>query len=417
MSSFSQRVLRSVAFASVLSLATPLPAGEPLKPGDTLLTIGNSLSLAKDDAIPGLLNALLVSQQLEPLKWGRLSKWARGLRSHHETPSYLTSVHKRLDSDGLVDASKGAYANILTGPTGEGITPGTRWDFVCLQGFGSDDSEPAADDSAENAAVFNAYVRRFDMVIRKQGGQTVLFARYGNKPATDSPADIAAYAAASDQLMRNYNAIGSELGAVVVPIAEVMKQAILERPQGAAPHYLYTSQANDRIHPGPLAKGVYAYTFYAALTGKSPLGLALKHGDYDDSNIETRPIDDLLERISWNAVEARPDRVNLERDSTGEVRLGYDPATGKATISISGRITSIRLGTPGYKKMTPSDGPLLGNLKAVQSDDELVAWHDPAGVPPGTYVLERLVIAGTPASDVLLCFTSSAGDAKAVSPD
>ncbi len=419
MPSRSRSLLCLSPISIIVSMASLCSAVEPIKPGDAFLTIGNSLSLAKDDAIPGLLNALFQSQGKQPVEWGRLSKWARGLRSHHETPSYLTAVHKRLDSAGSVDPKLGAYANILSGPAGKSTKPDRRWDFVSLQGFGSDDTEPAADDAAEDPKVFNAYVRKFDMVIRKRGGQTVLFARYDNKTKDDSDAEIARYKSTSDRLMKNYDAIGKELGAIVVPVAEVMKQAMLARPAGTSANYLYTPRDNDQIHPGPLAKGVYAYTFYAALTGQSPVGLALKHADYDDTDPATKPIDEILERVSWDVVKARTDhaRAGSANDArSGDVVIDYDPASGKATITVTGKVMSIRLGTPGQHKMKPGSAPKLGTAPAIQSDDELAAWYDASGLAAGTYELAGLVAPGTPASDVLLCFTPVTGDAANVTP-
>ena len=140
------------------------------------------------------------------------------------------------------------------------------WDFVVLQ----EQSTLGVNFVVEglprivDASYYFAAARRFDDVIRKNGGRTVVFAFWARENAPQEDRDALAY----DHLK-----LGKELGAVVAPVG-LAWEAVLKRKGHPALYH------DDHSHPLPEGSYVAACTLYAACFGavpaQSPLTITAK---------------------------------------------------------------------------------------------------------------------------------------------
>jgi len=128
-----------------------------------------------------------------------------------------------------------------------------HWDLVVLQG---QSREPMAGDAAK-AERFRQVARGFDGLIKASGAKTAFFMTwaYQGKPAMTEP------------LAQGYESIANELGDLVVPVGLAFQRSLEERP-ALVLHF------KDHMHPSLAGTYLAACTFYAALYGKSPEGIA-----------------------------------------------------------------------------------------------------------------------------------------------
>ncbi|MFP4144664.1 MAG: PEP-CTERM sorting domain-containing protein [Phycisphaeraceae bacterium] len=351
----------------------------PLDQESCFLTVGNSLTGLKQGGVAGYMDLAMQKDLGYGIEWGRLSKWGKGLDTHYQADSYPES-----DAGGLVDPSKRAFETILDGPT-DGAD---RWDVVAVQGYSMDtDQDPTA---------FHNYVRKFDQVIRKQGGQTTLFARYGGYHDSFSQ-----FETLQNRIDSNYQSIGRELGAPVVPSSKVFLEAtrVSQRPDDAGEYWLY---ADDHGHPSDYGKLAYMYAFYSMLTHRSPVGLDL--GD-QIIPVSDPAKDEFLQQTAWQVVK---DQVAWDEPGytgparNGEVTAEYDAETGEVTLTVTGDVTGIRLGSPATQLMQAFAASAIDGEAAVQADSEILAWHDEQGFAEGTYELGQIVTPGTDYDESLL---------------
>jgi hypothetical protein len=141
------------------------------------------------------------------------------------------------------------------------ITPGNLgvkepFDMVILQGNSTDAL------SEKNHALFREKVIEFNKLITGRGAMTALYM----PPAHVKPSK----SAANPDMMRKteamYVAVGNEIGALVIPTGLAFEEAYRRRPDIKL-HVDY-----DGSHPTLLGTLLGAYTVYATLYGKSPVG-------------------------------------------------------------------------------------------------------------------------------------------------
>ena len=146
---------------------------------------------------------------------------------------------------------------------------GQAWDVVVLQGYSNG---PISPDKAEP---FRRAARQYAKAIRENGAEPVFFMTWAY---ADQPEMI-------EQLDASYSAIGAELDARVVPVGRAFERATKTRPD------LHLIIA-DLKHPTLAGSYLAACTFYAALHGRSPEGLAYTAGlNEDDATF--------LQRVAW----------------------------------------------------------------------------------------------------------------------
>jgi len=382
-------------------MAVPVAAsGPPVAGGDYLLTIGNSLSLSSLGALPGCISYGMTNSGYYTIgvKPGRLSRWDRGLGTHYATVNYTNTGL----ADGFVIAASNAFGNIMKGPAG--APAGSCWKYVILQGWHAEDAgAELAYDSAADPAVFFKLVRRFDQVIRMRGGNTLLFCRYANNPATSS---FTYFTNMTVLLARNYERIGRELGAAVVPMAQIFLEATMNRPTNQALGYLYS----DGVHPSTIGRAIYPYAFYSVLAQRSPLGIYQKFGSYNETNDPA--LDAFLETTTWDVIRATvawDEPGYTSPPPSGAAAALYDPGSGAVSLVLSGTVAGVRLGSPAQLLMVPGNAAALGPNAPVQADTEIIAWYNQTGISAGVYHAGAIVAPGTPPGTLLVCCTPLTG--------
>jgi hypothetical protein len=151
-----------------------------------------------------------------------------------------------------------------------------KWDIVILQGQSTEPMES----NKERSDRFKEWARRYDQAIRESGAKTGFFMTwaYQEKPEMTKP------------LAEGYLAIGNELGGYVVPVGLAFERALKARPELVLHH-------TDKQHPSLAGTYLGACTFYAALFGKSPEGIAYTAGLEKDTAA-------FLQGIAWETAKA-----------------------------------------------------------------------------------------------------------------
>ena len=130
----------------------------------------------------------------------------------------------------------------------------------------------------ELKAVFQDYVKRNIASIRKHGTEPVLFMSwaYSDKPEMTA------------QLAAAYTGAGNAHNALVIPAGLAFARSLAQRPD-------LVLHAADKRHPSPAGTYLAAATTYAALTGKSPVGLKYS-ASLDPATAA------FLQQIAWQTV-------------------------------------------------------------------------------------------------------------------
>jgi hypothetical protein len=127
------------------------------------------------------------------------------------------------------------------------------WDLVVLQ---EQSTLPV-----KNATRFHDNVRLFVEPVRESGARLVLYQTWARQHAPETQSALNA----------GYNAIGAEIGALVIPVGEVWERLLAENP--GIPLY-----DKDGSHPSALGSYLAASVFFTKLFQHSPLGLPVPEG-------------------------------------------------------------------------------------------------------------------------------------------
>ncbi len=133
--------------------------------------------------------------------------------------------------------------------------PGKQFDAVIVMDCSQCPIHP------QLGSVFHEYARKQIETIRKNGAQPVLFMSWAYK---DKPEMTA-------QLAEQYTIAGNANDALVVPAGLAFARAIAKRPD-------LEFHQPDKRHPTLLGTYLAAATVYAAIFGKSPVGLSYTAG-------------------------------------------------------------------------------------------------------------------------------------------
>jgi hypothetical protein len=125
---------------------------------------------------------------------------------------------------------------------------GSAWKYVVLQ------QGPSS--LADSQADLRKWSRRFDRVIRKEGGTTALFMVWPESPRR----------AAFPKVAESYRLAARDVGGVLLPAGDAWLAAWRRKPSLA----LY---GPDGFHPTLAGSYLAALTICAGLTGVSPIGL------------------------------------------------------------------------------------------------------------------------------------------------
>ncbi len=147
------------------------------------------------------------------------------------------------------------------------------WDLVVLQG---QSQEPIGGNSADG---FEQAARQLDGIIRSSGSRTAFFMTWAYKAAPQMIGPL------SDA----YTGVGSELGALVVPVGLAFARAGWSNPTME----LY---AGDGKHPSLLGTYLAACVFFATFYEKSPVGASYTAG------LSARKVK-FAQTIAWEIVQ------------------------------------------------------------------------------------------------------------------
>lgn len=169
------------------------------------------------------------------------------------------------------------------------------WDYVILQ----EQSTRPIDDPD----LMFQYATLLDSVITGAGAETGFFMTWAREY---DPEMI-------DSLAASYEQIGTELGALIVPVGLAWDNALTADP-GIVLH------ATDGSHPNPAGTYLTICTFFASLYGNSPEGL-----EYVNDESVTNDLRGFLQSIAWETVDGYDPGVQLmlRVDDTLRNREGY----------------------------------------------------------------------------------------------
>ncbi len=135
--------------------------------------------------------------------------------------------------------------------TARGMIVGSSWDFVVLQ-----------DIYNVQEAAFQPYARQFHAVVKESGSKTLLFG---------TASILSDYPKGFERQHGLHLAMGKELGVPIVDASHAYVRYFGDTPSTERLESLF---AKDRAHPGLWGSYLYSCMIYAAMTGRSPIGLA-----------------------------------------------------------------------------------------------------------------------------------------------
>jgi len=190
-------------------------AAMPLPPGDSILFIGNSLTLAND--LPGIVSA-----------------FARAAGTRLPTTTIAYGVFALED-------------HFHEGTSLAAIRQG-GWRVVVLQQGPS--GQP------ESQVNLRFWTQAFDRQIHSVGARTALFSVW---PPSSGPSNF-------EEVATSYSVAAADVAGIYLPVTQAWLEAWRRDP-------LLPLYSTDAFHPAPAGSYLAALTIYAVLTGRSPIGL------------------------------------------------------------------------------------------------------------------------------------------------
>ena len=310
--------------ALLLLLLAPLPATSQAQ-DQQLLFLGNSYTAGNDLAalVQGWLQA-------------GVPAWAEVAVERSAPGGYRLPQH-------LADA-QGANPQVA-----DWLSPGSvPWDTVILQdqsqvpGFYS--TTPSWQESRDAAAALH-------QIIGASGADTMLFLTWGRRTGDDTnPTIFGDFPAMQDRLTAGYLAFAEGAADVrpvfIAPVGEAWRlvhdalvaDGEIPASDGTAFWDLYV---NDGSHPSASGSYLTAAVIFAALTGRSPVGLSAPPESVDDALATT------LQRAAHDAVLVEPFgafRYPWAVEAADWVTPADTTATGDLVVSARGLLPLVRMG-------------------------------------------------------------------------
>ena len=203
------------------------------------------------------------------------------------------------DTDECTAAGVGIYANYSkTQITAKlliqkGHPDGNKWDYVVLQGYGTDVEDVCSINGITLTGDFFIYTKKFADEIRKYSAEPILYMRAANNPAM---VDLNWYKDCIVNMKANYAAISDFIDAPVVPVGLIQDALSMNPPSGKSTGWLYS----DNIHPSDEGLGVQMYAFASVLAQKSYKDIPVGYGKYGGDQYTL--IDPTLDSVIRNGV-------------------------------------------------------------------------------------------------------------------
>ena len=137
--------------------------------------------------------------------------------------------------------------------------------------------------------------------IKAAGGKTLLYSTW-----ISAWGDPNEQEARTEQFIELRDGVGGD-DISVVPVGQAWAAARLERPD------LMLNNVEDGFHPGLYGHYLTSCVYYAAVTGKSPVGHPC-HATIAGQVPIPDEMAEFLQRIAWETVQKYADRCNLQLD-------------------------------------------------------------------------------------------------------
>jgi len=284
----SMVALCSAAAAAVAgAAAVTKPSALPIKGGERILFIGNSLT----GRLPEELNELFAANGLPGFEGHRLQIWNQTFQTHwtlsREThaPLFHDPVPDHADGYAVKGActlwKKGQYNDpnyvnrgyILAAEAIRNGTPdGKPWDIVVLQSYRSNLEQNKMTTGPGGKPVFEGPFMKYGALligeIRKIGAQPVFYQPWIGNPEQGGGQDNSNswYNTNFDRIVANHKILSEACGGIpVIPVGPAMRILSKERrPKGAPVGWLVA----DNVHASTFGKALMLYMIGSALSGK-----------------------------------------------------------------------------------------------------------------------------------------------------
>lgn len=225
--------MKTAPFARVVSILLGLAAATVAAQGPAKIEIrAGGRVLTNETAAPGAVRVLFIGNSLT--YWNEMP-WLVEKISAEGSPKLTTSF---VGGSGMSLRQQWQMGKAVR------AIRERPWDYVVLQG---QSSEPET-----NREEFARYGRLLDAEIKKRGAKTVFFLTWANRGEAQGP------------ISERYLALAKELGARVAPVGIAWQDLQVKGRD------LYDGIG---VHSNLQGSYLSACVFYAALTGKSPVGL------------------------------------------------------------------------------------------------------------------------------------------------
>jgi hypothetical protein len=393
------------------SLAALAGASLPIPDGSRVLFIGNSLTGSSNGGLPAYANAALTQGGAGiQMQWHRIQIWNDTLETHWNNTGP--------DTDECTAAGVGIYSNYTKTQLSaklllqNGHPDGSKWDYVVLQGYGSDVEDVCKINGTTLEGEFFISTKKFADEIRKYGAQPILYMRTANNPAQ---VDFSWYKKCVGNLRTNYAAIGTFIDAPVVPVGLIADTLSTNAPAGESLGWLYS----DNIHPSDEGLGVQMYAFASILAQKSYKNLQVQYGKYTgidatlDAAIRNGVYEGVKDQIGGGTPVTKPTAPSAPSAtalSASEVEVRFtDNASNETAFNVNYRVTGASSWLNkvyGYSSGTGLVTAVVSGLSTNTSYDFRASATNSAGNSDWTAVVTATTLSsggGTGSNSVYEC--------------
>ena len=274
------------ASMAVLPAQGAAPKLLPLKGGENILFVGNSLTGALDKP----LNALLKANDLPTFNGHHVIIWAQSFEAHctvsrathpdryyepGKEPTRNVKIKGRNSLVGIGQYDKPEYLEAGWVMTLEAIRKGTPegkpWDYVILQAFDADGAANKMSVDPDGKPVFEGsffvYGARLIEESKKAGATPILYMHNLLNPegGGGNVNPNSWFNKGFDRLIANYTALAKAYKIPLVPVGHAMRALAKERkPEEASTGWLM----NDHVHANACGSALLHYCMASALSGK-----------------------------------------------------------------------------------------------------------------------------------------------------
>lgn len=328
-------------FASTaLSLcAHPLAEKLPIKGGENVLFIGNSLT----GDLPEWFNEVATANQLPTINAWRVQLWNETLETHvklspEATPDKfddgdhpakamqgykIKTGHNSLWKQGNYNAPAFLEKGYITAleAIANGTPDGKAWDIVVIQAY--TDAEDATNKISGDDKTFEGPLMENGKVlveaIRAAGAQPVIYAAWGINPSLAKGIEGKFVPETYSRAIANYKSLGEHLKVPVIPIRVAAWSLFKERkPDGVPVEFLF----RDNVHAASCGRALLMYNIVSAFTGKPATEMSYQNAT-TKQNDDTRYVVGEKGGVHDFIITAEIDRAIKDAAQTALAEYGF----------------------------------------------------------------------------------------------